>query len=114
MCLLLSVLLLLCLFESTQIVPSTITDLLSSSCHSAETMDIIDNYMDSCDYLDLDMTDDVITSDDLNLIQLNIRGLISKQNMLIKETHNEKSSGVVHVYMLNETWITNKNSPIRG
>ena len=85
------------------------TDLPFSSCHYAETMDIIDNYKDSCDYLDLDKTEDVITSGDLNLIQLNIRGLISKQNMLTKETHSEKSSGVVHVYMLNETWITNKN-----
>ena len=73
------------------------------------TMDSMDDHMDNCDYLDLDLMEDVITSNDLNLVQLNIRGLISKQDRLIKETQNEKSNGNVHVYMLNETWVTQNN-----
>ena len=52
---------------------------------STDDEDLIDN----CDYLetenDLDHTLGV--SDDLNIIQLNIRGLIGKQKNLIQETH---------------------------
>ena len=54
-----------------------------------QKMDLTNNnydYIDSCDYIDLDKTHDEITANDLNLIQWNIRGLISKQNTLVKET----------------------------
>ena len=98
-------LLILCLLDLTPITKMTRTDLLLDHCLINKQCD----YTDSCDYIDLDKTHDEITANDLNLIQWNIRGLINKQNTLIKETHQEKSSGVVHVYMLNETWVTNNN-----
>ena len=105
MCLTSLVLLILCLLDLTPITKMTKTDLLLDHCLINKQCD----YTDSCDYIDLDKTHDEITANDLNLIQWNIRGLINKQNTLIKETHQEKSSGVVHVYMLNETWVTNNN-----
>ena len=103
------VLIILCLLDLTLTLTMTKTDLVLDQYQNVDLTNNNCDYMDSCDIIDLDKTHDEITANDLNLIQWNIRGLISKQNTLIRETHQEWSSGVVHVYMLNETWVSNTN-----
>ena len=109
MCQLLLVLQTLCLLDLTSIPAMTKIDLLLDQYQIIDQTNNQCDYINNCDYIDLDKTDDEITTNDLNLIQWNIRGLINKQHTLIKETHQEKTNGVVHVYMLNETWVTENN-----
>ena len=70
-----------------------------------------EDLIDNCDYLetenDLDHTLGV--SDDLNIIQLNIRGLIAKQQNLIQETTPNNDNKKVDIYILCETWLTEHN-----
>ena len=67
-------------------------------------LDILD-----CNYLDIDSYDKRIAESDLVFMQLNVRGLLNKQddlnNLLAKIKHK------VHVIILSETWLTptNKN-----
>ena len=63
-----------------------------------------DNY-DRCDYLDPDSNVDILQNNegDLNIVQLNIRGLISKQNKLYKEIKGNSNNHMVHVFIINET-----------
>ena len=42
-------------------------------------------------------------------MQLNIRGLIGKQGKLCKEIKGKNNSNKVHVFILNETWVTKAN-----
>ena len=67
------------------------------------------NLIDNCDYLetenDLDHTLGV--SDELNIIPLNIRGLIGKQQNLIQETTTNNRNK--KVYILCDTWLTEHN-----
>ena len=42
-------------------------------------------------------------------MQLNIRGLIGKQGKLCKEIKGKNNSNRVHVFILNETWVTKAN-----
>ena len=87
----------------------TMTDFSQRLAYGLDTMDTMDDHQDSCEYLDPSSMEDMISNHDLNVVQLNIRGLISKQNRLIKETHSKKPKGEVHVYILNETWVTKAN-----
>ena len=66
---------------------------------------------DRCDYLDPDSNVDILqdTDNDLNIVQLNIRGLIGKQGKLCKEIKGKDNSNKVHVFILNETWVTKAN-----
>ena len=66
---------------------------------------------DQCDYLDPDLNVDILedTDNDLNIVQLNIRGLIGKQGGLCKEIKGQDNVHKVHVYILNETWVTKAN-----
>ena len=61
--------------------------------------------MDYCNYVDelseLDTTDDLLT-----LIQLNIRGLLSKQDRL---TELLTKHGEIDLCLVNETWLTEHN-----
>ena len=50
--------------------------------------------------------------DDLNVVQLNIRGLIGKQNSLIPETRSKNPDEKADIYILCETWL-NKNTLTR-
>ena len=63
-----------------------------------DTMDITcDDYYDGCDYLDPSSNEGILFSNnhDLNIVQLNIRGLISKQNKLGKEITSVNDKGEV-------------------
>ena len=54
-----------------------------------KTLDITDeDFVDNCNYLDYETDLDSLlgSKDDLNIAQINIRGLIGKQSSLIQET----------------------------
>ena len=61
---------------------------------SSKVLDLTDdNITDNCDYLDNDIDLHSILGNecDLNIVQLNIRGLIGKQSSLIRETTQWKN-----------------------
>ena len=66
---------------------------------------------DQCDYLDPDSNIEILEDidSDLNIVQLNIRGLLGKQGRLCKEIKGQDNRHKVHVYILNETWVTKAN-----
>ena len=70
-----------------------------------------DDSYNRCDYLDPDSNADILLNNDsdLNIVQLNIRGLIGKQGKLCKEIKGKNNSNMVHVFILNETWVTKAN-----
>ena len=70
--------------------------------------------VDSCTYVDMtesaSCSDNSDNSNSLNLLQLNSRGVLSKQErikLLLKELRKDCN---IHVVFLMETWLTNKNS----
>ena len=66
--------------------------------------------IDVCDYLDID--DNIpICNSDLAIVQLNIRGLYSKQHKLKELLTNTFRGKVPDVILLCETWQS-KNSPV--
>ena len=60
-----------------------------------------------CNYLDIDSYDKKVVESDLVFMQLNVRGLLNKQddlnNLFAKLKHK------VHVIILSETWLTTMN-----
>ena len=89
----------------------TMTSQTNLNPHMQELSIDDENLIDNCDYLetenDLDHTLGV--SDELNIIQLNIRGLIGKQQNLIQETTTNNGNKKVDIYILCETWLTEHN-----
>ena len=71
-----------------------------------------EDFIDNCDYLetDSDLDHTLGVSDDLNIIQLNIRGLIGKQQTLIHETTPKNPNKKVDIYILCETWLNEHNN----
>ena len=68
---------------------------------------------DSCDYVDIDDLPDIKSfSDDLKVIQLNIRGLISKQNDLSKLITGCFKDQKVDIVLLCETWVTKETKKL--
>ena len=114
-----SILVVLCLMITVVLtaitLTMTMTDLLQEPSYGLNIMDNTDDdYQDSCDYIDPSSSEDIMSSNkcDLNIVQLNIRRLISKQKRLIRETIGEKSKGEVRVFVLNETWVTRANEHV--
>ena len=73
-----------------------------------QKLSIVDkDFFDNCNYLetDNDLDHTLGVSDDLNIIQLNIRGLIGKQQALIQETAPKNPNKKVDIYILCETWL---------
>ena len=65
---------------------------------------------DECDYLDLTNSQTLDIKDcDLNLLHLNVRGIISKQSKLVSLLQNCIGRHTIHVVTLNETWLTKDN-----
>ena len=65
------------------------------------------NVNNSCDYIPLELVSTLNVADnDLITVQLNIRGLISKQIDLTKLLANCLSNSKIDVIMLCETWVT--------
>ena len=67
--------------------------------------------VDSCDYLDYgELTGDRSVMDNLTVLQLNIRGLLNKQDKLKNLLNDIKNDSRVDVAMLVETWLNKNNS----
>ena len=65
---------------------------------------------DECDYLDLTDSQTLDIKDcDLNLLHLNVRGIISKQSKLVRLLQDCIGRHTIHVVTLNETWLTKDN-----
>ena len=82
-------------------------DNLGNSLHP---LSFIEEECDTCDYLDPcnGMTWHC-TPKDLTVLQLNIRGLINKQNDLLGLVNRITGKNKLDVIMLQETWITDSN-----
>ena len=66
---------------------------------------------DYCDYIDYDDVSNVKCSDkDLSIINLNIRGLYSKQIELLKLLKKSLGPNKVDIVILQETWLTGHNN----
>ena len=48
--------------------------------------------------------------DDLNIVQLNVRGLFGKQQTLIQETASNYPNKKIDIYILCETWLNEHNN----
>ena len=73
-----------------------------------KTLSILDeDFIDNCDYLetDSDLDHTLGLDNELNIIQLNIRGLFGKQNTLIQETTPNNPNKKIDIYILCETWL---------
>ena len=67
--------------------------------------------VDSCDYLDYgELTRDRSVMNNLTVLQLNIRGLLNKQDKLKNLLNDIKNDSRVDVAMLVETWLNKNNS----
>ena len=80
---------------------------------SLKVLDITDeDFIDNCDNLDNDteLHYTLGTEYDLNIAQINIRGLIGKQSSIIKERRVENSNKTIDLYILCETWLTEHNN----
>ena len=86
---------------------------LTSMNSEMKTLSIADeDFIDNCDYLetDNDLDHTLGLENDLNIIQLNIRGLFGKQNTLIQETTPNNPNKKIDIYILCETWLTVHNN----
>ena len=75
-----------------------------------ETLDNDTELFDKCEYLDLTDSQTLDIKDcDLNLLHLNVWGLISKQSKLVKLLQSCIGEHTIHVVTINETWLTKDN-----
>ena len=94
-----------------------IKDMLSSTPTDLGFKNTTDDSCDSCDYWDYssELTTDSnhvvgTTSGGLGLLQLNIRGVLGKQNLLKKLLNDVRWKMKVHMVMLVETWLKKNNT----
>ena len=70
---------------------------------NSETYDFVDH----CDYLELEnITPKTLPQDNLNLLQMNVRGLVGKQNKLQSLLDKLENNSDIHCLLLCETWLT--------
>ena len=87
--------------------PNDLTDNLGNRL---EPLDFVDEDNDTCDYFDLDEDHNwIYTENDFTVLQINIRGLLNKQNDLLKLTNEIAGKQKIDVMILQETWLTNAN-----
>ena len=60
--------------------------------------------------IDNDLEHTLGYEDELNIVQLNIRGLISKQTSLIQETVSKNPNKKIDIFILCETWLNENNN----
>ena len=73
----------------------------------------LDENKDNCDYVNLDDTATLICNKkDLVVVQLNVRGLLSKQKELLNLVNNCTKNKKVDVIILCETWATKETKPL--
>ena len=64
------------------------------------------DFVDHCDYLELEnITSETLPKDNLNLLQINVRGLIGKQNNLQSLLDKLENNSNIHCILLCETWL---------
>ena len=64
-------------------------------------------FVDHCDYLELeDITPKTLPKDNLNLLQMNVRGLVGKQSKLQSLLDKLENTSDIHCLLLGETWLT--------
>ena len=89
-------------------------DVLSSTPIDLGFNNMID---DSCDYWDY-LSESTAnpnhvantTSGGMSVLQLNIRGVLGKQNLLKNLLNDVRQKNKVHIVMLVETWVTKNNT----
>ena len=65
------------------------------------------DFVDHCDYLELEnITPKTLPRDNLNLLQMNVRGLVGKQNKLQSLLDKLENYSDIHCLLLCETWLT--------
>ena len=65
------------------------------------------DFVDHCDYLELEnITPETLPKDNLNLLQINVRGIVGKQNKLHSLLDKLESFSDIHCLLLCETWLT--------
>ena len=65
------------------------------------------DFVDHCDYLELEnITPETLPKDNLNLMQINVRGLVGKQNKLHSLLDKLESFSDIHCLLICETWLT--------
>ena len=71
-----------------------------------------EDFTDNCNYFetDNDLDHTLGLDDNLNIIQLNIRGLFGKQKTLIQETTPNNPNKKIDIYILCETWLNKHNN----
>ena len=87
--------------------PQDLTDNLG---YRLESPAYVDEDHDTCDYIDL--TEDQIwtcTKNDLSVLQINIRGLLNKQNDLLNLANRLTGKTKLDIMILQETWLTQSN-----
>ena len=68
------------------------------------------NYSDTCDYIDVEDCKEIpVGVNDLCIIELNIRGLVSKQQDLYQLLKSIMQMECVDVVILVETWVTSES-----
>ena len=69
-----------------------------------------ENNSEPCDYIDYDSLPNLRTpSSNLNIIQLNVRGLQGKQSSIDQLLNDRLKHCRVHVVILSETWLNEAN-----
>ena len=87
--------------------PNDLTDNLGNRL---EPLDFVDEDNDTCDYFDLNEEYNwTCTDNDFTVLQINIRGLLNKQNDLLKLANEIAGKQKIDVIILQETWLTNAN-----
>ena len=68
---------------------------------------LFDSDIVECEYMDSDSPrlGNILSNDDFSIMQLNIRGIRSKEDELNRLLNNIGSSNKVSVLALNETWL---------
>ena len=86
--------------------PSTMCLLNRLQCNSLNDQLSIEGMNENCEYIESNQIMDIHTRNtDLSVIQLNIRGLLNKQNQINNLLCNGNVSLPIDVLLLCETWL---------
>ena len=79
-------------------------DLIDNLGNRLEPLDFVDEDNDTCDYFDLnDEFNWTCTENDFTVLQINVRGLLNKQNDLLKLANKIAGKQKIDVIILQET-----------
>ena len=77
-----------------------------------ETLDFVDNDNDTCDYFTVHNDMWTASSNDLTLVQLNVRGITNKQRELLDFINTVAGKEKIDIVLLQETWLTENSIPL--